>query len=532
MSKTLMLLKPDVVVEPLVSRWHAWSHLISPSTAGLNLQFRLIAQMESFADDPTLHELALKNPSLRGGPFVDLSADKVDQIKLLISETKEKQGRLISFGLALKEAFLQLLKQGDGSSLEPLYTTLPEILRGYIELSYSIGGHPDLRVIESLLYKSNFYDSSNQTAMIYRHVGDDRPFAFSTPRLSNENAIELNLPFNDPAYDELARLRTVPQPLENILKKFDLSSKDKELLQSFLEPANNLKSSNEKVETSKVHWRYLGHACVLVESPCGSNVLIDPVVAYDDTNGIERYTIRDLPERIDYVVLTHNHSDHVAIETLLALRWKIGTIIVPASGGSLADPSLKLMLKAIGFKNVIELSPMDSIEHKDLSITAIPFLGEHGDLDIRTKSAWLVQAANKKLLFAADSNNLDPTLYDHIARIVGEIDSLFIGMECQGAPMSWVYGPLLPMSLDRKKDQARRLNGSDFPRAMKVVKSLKCKKVYVYAMGAEPWMQYITSIDPGEDTPPVVNSNAFVSECNLQGIPAMRLYGRYELFEH
>lgn len=531
MSNNLMILKPDVVVEPLISRWHAWSHLISPSTAGLNLQFRLLAQMESFVSDPALHELALKNPSLRGGPFVDLPIDKVDEVKDLIAKTKEKQANLIAFGLALKEAFLAVLKHGDGSSLESLYTQLPEAVRGYVELSYSLGGSPDLRVFESLLYKGSLYDPSAQSAMIYLQAGDDRPFVFSTPRLRNKNAIELNLPFNNPIYDELARLRIVPQPLDAIMEKMGFTGTDKELFLSFLEPAPAPSSNTPQMQSGRIRWRYLGHACVLVESPQGGNVLIDPVVAYDDANGIPRYTIRDLPEKIDYVVLTHNHSDHVAIETLLALRWKIGTIIVPASGGSVADPSLKYMLKAIGFKNVIELGPLDSIEHGDLEITAIPFLGEHGDLDIRTKSAWLVKIADTKLLFAADSNNLDPYLYDHLSKIVGDIDSLFIGMECQGAPMSWVYGPLLPMSLDRKKDQTRRLNGSDFPRAMKVVESLNCKKVYVYAMGAEPWMQYITSIDPSEDTPPVVNSNAFVKECISRGIPALRLYGQYELYE-
>ena len=532
MSSDLMILKPDVVIEPLVSRWHAWSHLISPATAALNLQFRLLAQMESFVSDPALHELALKNPSLRGGPFVDLPVDRADQVKELVQITKTNRQDLISFGLALKEAFIQVMKHGDGSSLEPLYAQLPEAVRGYVELSYSLGGYPDLRIIESLLYLSPLYDANNQSAMIYRQAGDDRPFVFSTPRLSNPSAIDLNLPFKSPIYDFLASLRSVPQSPDFIIEKLGFSGSDKELFLSFLEPAPSLKNAPVQPEISGLRWRYFGHACVLIESPDGCNVLIDPVVAYDGANGIARFTIRDLPEKIDYVVLTHNHSDHVALETLLALRWKIGTIIVPTSGGSLADPSLKLMLKAIGFKQVVELGPMDSISHSDVEITAIPFLGEHGDLDIRSKAAWLVKIADKKLLFAADSNNLDPKLYDFIHRAVGSIDTLFIGMECQGAPMSWVYGPLLPMSLDRKKDQTRRLNGSDFPRAMKVVESLQCKKVFVYAMGMEPWMQYITSIDPSEDTPPMVNSTAFVKTLNEQGIPALRLYGQYELYEN
>lgn len=42
--------------------------------------------------------------------------------------------------------------------------------------------------------------------------------------------------------------------------------------------------------------------------------------------------LSDLPERIDYVVLTHNHADHVLIETLLALRFRVDTIVMPAGG--------------------------------------------------------------------------------------------------------------------------------------------------------------------------------------------------------
>ena len=111
----------------------------------------------------------------------------------------------------------------------------------------------------------------------------------------------------------------------------------------------------------------------------------------------------------------------------------------------------------------------------------------------------------------------------------GQINTLFIGMECLGAPFSWTYGPLLPVAIDRKKDQSRRLNGSDFKRGLEVVKSLGCQSVYVYAMGAEPWLQFITSIDPAPDTVPVVNANQLVEHCRELGLTAERLYGHAEI---
>ena len=61
-----------------------------------------------------------------------------------------------------------------------------------------------------------------------------------------------------------------------------------------------------------------------------------------------------LPDKIDYVLITHNHQDHILFETLLPLRHKIKNLIVPrTNSGRLEDPDLKLMFNNIGFKNVI-----------------------------------------------------------------------------------------------------------------------------------------------------------------------------------
>ncbi len=78
----------------------------------------------------------------------------------------------------------------------------------------------------------------------------------------------------------------------------------------------------------------------------------------------------------------------------------------------------------------------------------MPFLGEHHDLNIKAKAAYLLTIQDKKIYIAADSSNLDPFLYDHIRDIYGRIDVLFLGMECDGAPLSWFYGPLMPEKLD------------------------------------------------------------------------------------
>ena len=516
-------LKENVVIEPLVMRWYAWSHLISPATAAMNTAFRHLTIMESFIKSPNLHAEAIRTPSLRGGPFLNCSPSEVDNIKILLEETKARQCRQIKFAEGLKEAMRIVLKMGDGHSLAPVYPMLPEVVRGYVELFYTIGGGPDLRIIEPLLYRSDIYNNSFQSTVIHQINDDERTFSLSTPRLTHKNAVDVMRPFCDPIYDFLAELRHTPQSMQSIMDALELSGNEANIFRSFLTETAPPRKTREK--SARTRWRYFGHACVLVEAPDGSNVLIDPVFAYQNGSSPERFTFADLPMNIDYVLLTHNHMDHVLLETLLALRSKIGTVVVPAGGGSLADPSLKLALQACGFKRVIELSTLDYIENGDFKFTALPFLGEHADLDIQTKAGWLVEAAGISILFAADSNNIEPRLYDILYPLVGKIDVIFIGLECAGAPLSWVYGALLPRPLEQKKDNSRRLDGSDFSRALSVINSLNCKKVFVYAMGMEPWLSFITSIDPGENTLPNLNAHELLNACQQQGIHAEKLYG-------
>lgn len=45
---------------------------------------------------------------------------------------------------------------------------------------------------------------------------------------------------------------------------------------------------------------------------------------------------------------------------------------------------------------------MDEIAFDRGAITAIPFLGEHADLNVVSKAAYLLQVDSYKLLFAAD----------------------------------------------------------------------------------------------------------------------------------
>jgi hypothetical protein len=63
----------------------------------------------------------------------------------------------------------------------------------------------------------------------------------------------------------------------------------------------------------------------------------------------------------------------------------------------------------------------------------------------------------------------------------------------------------------------------------KVPETLRPKQVYVYAMGQEPWLTYLTSIVYTEESRPIVESNRLVAECRARGVESERLFGSKEI---
>ncbi len=520
-------LRPNIQVEPLVDQWYAWSYLIPPATTARNLLERHLKIMESYIKSPQVHAAAVKNPKMLGGPFIDYDGKRVDEIRALRDETRRKRARLLELAGALEELDNLLRAEAKGFSLQPLYSRIPPVLRGYVELVYDLNNNPSFRLIEPLLYRSPLYETDAQTLMLSEITGDDRPFVLSTPRLENGSSVHLRVPFDHEAVDALFAMKSAPRPFSSIRDRVAVAPGSEERLSSFF--TREAPPPYQPYTGSGARWRYFGHACILVETN-GVSILVDPVLSYTYDSQVSRYTYQDLPDRIDFVLITHNHQDHVLFETLLQIRQKVGSIVVPRNGGGhLQDPSLKLLLNATGFRNVIELAEMEEIAAEGVSITGLPFFGEHSDLDVRSKLAYLIRTPRHSLLFAADSCNIEPSLYEHLGRAFGKVDALFVGMECDGAPLTWLYGPLLTKRIDRAMDESRRLAGSNFEQAMSIVDRFQCREVYVYAMGQEPWLNYVMSIKYTDQSRPIVESNRLLQECAAKGLIAERLFGEKEI---
>ena len=529
MENQSVYLKPNTVIEPLYDQWYAWSHLISPATAAMNTVGRHLKIMNSFIQAPQIHAAAVNNPRMKGGPFIDMDPARVAEIRQLKEDTLRKRDLLIKFTAAVNDLTRLLKSKAKGFSLEDLYREVPEILQGYVELVYDLNNQPAFRFFEPLLYKSDFYAEDAQSIAMWVTDNDERPFVLSTPRMQDDpGVIHFNIPFRSKAIDVLGSMKHKPFPYNGIRSMLNVAPEDERLFESFFTAEKP--EPYQRYQGDKIRMRYFGHACILVETRDVS-ILLDPLISYYGYEAeVGRFSDADLPPEIDYVLITHNHQDHILFETLLPLRHRIKNLIVPATtSGSLQDPNLRLMFQNLGFNQVIEIQDLQTIEFADCSITGVPFIGEHCDLNIQTKICHHVKTGGFSMLFAADSANVQPRLYDHIQRLIGDIDILFLGMECDGAPLTWLYGPLLSEEIERGKDQSRRLAGSNFERGMALVDAFNPKEAYVYAMGMEPWLEFISSIKYTDESRPIVDSNRFVAACEDRGIVAERLFGEKEL---
>ena len=517
-------LRSDVYFEPLFNKWYMWPHLLAPAPAAMQLSNHHLKLMKSFVANAKIHARSAKSKAMAGSSLVDVPVERVDEVKRLIDKSVTEHADLLEFARAIKVLDEILHAEADGMSLEPLYAKIPDTLRGLIELHYDLNNQPSFRLLEGLLYQSPFYKDQAQAVCLGVLKSAERPFVLSTPRLPDENHLHINVPLNHPFVDTLFRLRDEPQPLryvKQMMKEYEIEgSLDIDSLFTTKAPEKPPAYRRDAVKI-----RYLGHAGLLIETD-SSVLMVDPVIAYTNDDELNKTTFDTIPDSIDIVMVTHTHMDHLCLETLIQLKHKIKTVLVPKSNsGHLADPSIKLMLRALGFANVVEMEDMESHGLDDGYVLSLPFLGEHADVSIRSKTAWFIEIKGQKILAAADSSNLDEHLYKRLHAIVGDVDVLFIGMECTGGPLRWLYGPLLTRPISREQNESRRFNGSDYKAASYMAKTFNADRVYVYALGVERWFGYFMGISYNDDDIQLVESRKLVDECLARHVEAEQLNG-------
>jgi L-ascorbate metabolism protein UlaG (beta-lactamase superfamily) len=528
-SRARQYLKPTVRLEPLVCRWHAFLHLLSPLSCGLNLANRYLPQLESFIRAPDVHTAACADATLYGGSFVDLAGSRVSDAAALADETRTRMAPVLALAAQVKALNASLKLHAKGGSLEPLYRQAPALLKGAVEFWYSPDNTPGLRLREAILYDRFFNPAPWQEVALSLKPGGRRKFFLNTPRLPGEDA-ELTLPgpFRSQALDEFWTSRVRPVDVDALAERLAFSGETREMFRRlFVETPPDGERTEQ--EGAGVRVRMFGHASVLVQTS-KTSILLDPTFAFERDDRYATLTFADLPAQIDFVVISHAHQDHFCPESLLQLRDRVGKIIVPRNNpASVADPSMALALRSLGYSDVIVADEFDETCVPGGAIVSLPFPGEHSDLDILSKQSLFIELEGRKLLFLVDSNAVDPELYSALPARFRGADAMFIGMECQGAPLTWLYGPLLLRSVSRADDQARRGDGSDSRKALEIVRRLECRAAFVYAMGLEPWNDHLLGLQYEEDSPQMVEAARFIAGCHELGVHAELARGCREM---
>ena len=92
-----------------------------------------------------------------------------------------------------------------------------------------------------------------------------------------------------------------------------------------------------------------------------------------------------------------------------------------------------------------------------------------------------------------------------------------------------MYGPYFPQRLSHERDVTRRIASSRCDAALDIVRRFNVKQAYVYAMGMEPWVRFLSANVDAPDCEAITQSDGLVNECTARGIVAERLYAEKQI---
>lgn len=161
------------------------------------------------------------------------------------------------------------------------------------------------------------------------------------------------------------------------------------------------------IKKGEITSTFISHASFLIQTAT-LNIIIDPVyskrVGPYGLLGYKRVRLPGVPfnklPSIDIVLISHNHYDHLDINTLKRIKKIYNPYFVTGLGNS-------KLLKSYGFKKVIELDWWENYCYEDTEIEFVP--AQHFSartLFDRNRTLWggfIIRTQNKTLYHAGDS---------------------------------------------------------------------------------------------------------------------------------
>ncbi len=248
-----------------------------------------------------------------------------------------------------------------------------------------------------------------------------------------------------------------------------------------------LEDLNNNSNNDYIAW--IGHATFLIKLG-NTTIITDPLFSKNTGPlifGPKRYVdpainLNEIP-KTDIFLLTHNHYDHLDVNTVRKFPHKSAKVITP----------LKLSKYFNRFKDVNELDWYEKIKiNEKLQITLLPAVHwSKRSLFDTNKTLWgnyLIEYGNKKILFACDTGVGD--IYKDLGNKFGPIDITFINI---GA---YNFFPIMPT----KDKSVYHTNPEE---ALSLARDLNSKKV----IGMH-WGTVILSLEPIMEPPERFKNNA------------------------
>lgn len=163
------------------------------------------------------------------------------------------------------------------------------------------------------------------------------------------------------------------------------------------------------LQGTKITW--LGHATVLIQTPKGTSVLIDPFIAQNPKYP-KNY---DLPSKIDYILLTHGHGDHIS--DVVPVAKKHGSTVVAIY--ELADYVAR---QGVAQEKTIGMNMGGAVELGDVTASMVDAKHSSGAQDkdgthyVGVAAGFVLNIANGPVLYHAGDTHVFGDM-----RLIGEL---------------------------------------------------------------------------------------------------------------
>lgn len=205
--------------------------------------------------------------------------------------------------------------------------------------------------------------------------------------------------------------------MTTVLYDFFFAKKDP--LLKPLKPVPSVHTDLQSIPKNEDVYIWLGHSSYYIQTD-GVSFLIDPVLSLYGSPfkffnkafaGSDIFKPEDIPN-IDYLVITHDHFDHLDYPTVKSIKDRVGKVIVPLGVGA--------HLERWGYKEnqIIEDEWGASFDLKnDLKITFTParhFSGRKVKRNVTLWTSYVLETPTKKIFLGGDSG------YDTHFKMIGE----------------------------------------------------------------------------------------------------------------